>query len=50
MIRTYYQWLEARAGVDHGPRWSNRADELAAELDALTDGWFSQMIGKHPEP
>ena len=49
-IRTYYDWLAARAagGADVGALLV--AAEKAAELDALTDGWFSQALAKTAEP
>lgn len=43
--RTYFQWLRLRAV---GARTELRTEELAAELDALTDGWFSEVIAKLP--
>jgi hypothetical protein len=47
-IRSYYRWLRARADAELDERWSTRADEAGAELDALTDGWFSQALAKGP--
>jgi hypothetical protein len=49
-IRTYYAWLQLRAAAEADPRWGLRADEAAAELDALTDGWFSQNLPATPPP
>lgn len=44
VIRTYFTWqrASARAGRVAGTR--SRALEAAAELDALTDGWFSESL------
>ena len=38
-IHTYYEWLGT-------PRGTVAAAELEAELDAITDGWFSEMLAK----
>jgi hypothetical protein len=43
-IRTYYAWLELAAAAARDPRWAPRAAEAAAQLDALTEGWFSQNL------
>ncbi|HEY1555316.1 MAG TPA: hypothetical protein VGF94_10835 [Kofleriaceae bacterium] len=43
VIRTYFSWQRAVALADA------RAAEAAADLDAITDGWFSEAIGKHAE-
>jgi hypothetical protein len=40
VIRAYFAWR--RASERFGGR--DRADEAAAELDALTDGWFSDAL------
>jgi hypothetical protein len=48
VIRTYYTWLQLRAAAPRDPRWALRADEAAAELDALTDGWFTQNLPATP--
>ena len=40
VIRTYFAWRRAPVG-------SSRAEEAAAELDALTDGWFSETFAGH---
>lgn len=43
VIRTYFMWKRAAArGGD--PRSSSRADEARAELDALTNEWFSEAL------
>jgi hypothetical protein len=39
-IHTYYQWLAAHSG----------RTELTADLDAMTDGWFSQELAKRQKP
>ena len=40
VIRTYFTWRRANERSDLG----SRTDEAAAELDALTDGWFSDQL------
>lgn len=49
-IRKFFAWLQLRAAAIQDSRWSVRADEAAAELDALTDGWFTNAVraGSHP--
>jgi len=46
VIRAYFAWrrarTQARQTVDDD-RLVSRVDEAAAELDALTDGWFSRQ-------
>jgi hypothetical protein len=49
VIRTYYAWLRLRTAAAADSRWALRADEAAAELDALTDGWFSQNLPATPD-
>ncbi len=49
--RAYFAWLRAEAAAvmrgGRGPaRWGFRAAEATAELDALTDGWFSETTAK----
>lgn len=44
VIRIYFAWQRAAQAARLQPRWSSRADEAAAELDALTDGWFSDAV------
>jgi hypothetical protein len=46
VIQTYFDWLAVRAAAIQAPRLIMRAAELAADLDAITDGWFSQAIAK----
>ncbi|HEY1816281.1 MAG TPA: hypothetical protein VGG74_28230 [Kofleriaceae bacterium] len=48
-IHTYYEWLALVASAGQSPRWATRADEALAELDAITDGWFSQELGRRPK-
>ena len=54
VIRTYFTWLRARSAAAHHIRWASHADEAAAELDALTDGWFTTALARgaasHPPP
>ena len=43
VIRTYFTWRKlAAAAATVQPRASTAAEAAAAELDALTDGWFSE--------
>jgi hypothetical protein len=49
VIHTYYAWLRAQAAAQREPRWTLHADEVTAELDALTDGWFSEILAKRVE-
>lgn len=49
-IRTYFAWLHLHAAALHDAKWSVRADEAAAELDAMTDGWFSRTLTRTPPP
>ena len=49
VIRAYFTWRRA-AGVafpDGDDRVAIRIAETTAELDALTDGWFSEAIARH---
>lgn len=46
VIRAYYHWQRTAAAATAQPRMTSRAEEAAAELDALTDGWFSQQLGR----
>jgi hypothetical protein len=45
VIRAYYHWRRMAGAAALQPRWTLRAEEAAAELDALTDGWFSGQLG-----
>jgi hypothetical protein len=38
VTRTYYTWLRARAAAAKAPAWALRAEEAAADLEAMTDG------------
>lgn len=48
-IHLYFDWVTARAAADHDVRAVLDAQEKTAQLDALTDGWFSQALAKHAE-
>jgi hypothetical protein len=50
VIRTYFSWLQLRAAALHDPKWSVRLAEAAAELDALTDGWFNKTVSSSGPP
>jgi hypothetical protein len=43
-IHSYYEWLALVAAADTSVRFATRADEVHAELDAMTDGWFSKAL------
>jgi hypothetical protein len=45
-IRMFFTWLHLHAAAMHDDRWTVRADEATAELDALTDGWFSRSLAR----
>ena len=47
-IHTYYEWLALLAAAGTSARWATRADEVHAELDAMTDGWFSTALARQP--
>ena len=42
-VHSYLAWARL-------PRTSDRAVLLAADLDAITDGWFSQALAKRGKP
>ncbi|MEO6775019.1 MAG: hypothetical protein ABI467_18785 [Kofleriaceae bacterium] len=42
-VHSYLAWLRV-------PRGGDRADLLAADLDILTDGWFSEALAKRGKP
>jgi hypothetical protein len=42
-VHSYLAWLRL-------PRASDKAVLLAADLDAITDGWFSQALAKRGKP
>ena len=44
VIRSYFTWQRARNAAVRHPTWGSHADEAAAELDALTDGWFGETL------
>lgn len=46
VVRAYFNFLRTADAARRQPRWTSRADEAAAELDALTDGWFSEELGR----
>jgi len=48
-IHLYYDWVAARVAADADVRAELDAQEKAAELDALTAGWFSQTLANHAE-
>jgi hypothetical protein len=52
VIRAYFHWQRMAAAAATRPRWASRAAEAAAELDAFTDGWFSEQLGpdRHHTP
>ena len=41
VIRTYFAWRKVAAAAARDPRFRLAAEAATAELDALTDGWFS---------
>jgi len=48
VIRAYFHWQRMAGAAAAQPRWASRAAEAAAELDALTDGWFSDQLAQPP--
>jgi len=44
VIRGYFTWRRAVAATTQEARWGSHVDEAVAELDALTDGWFSTEL------
>jgi len=44
VIRAYFTWRRAAAAVAVASTLPARAEEAIAELDALTDGWFSANL------
>lgn len=44
VIRAYFHWRRLAGAAAADSRWTPRADEAAAELDAFTDGWFSRQL------
>ncbi len=45
-IDVYFDWVAARAAADRDAGAVLDAAAKAAELDAMTDGWFSQALAK----
>jgi hypothetical protein len=52
VVRAYFRWQRLAAAATAQPRHAARAAEAAAELDALTDGWFTDALARarRPEP
>lgn len=46
VIRAYFTWRRAASLVSDDDRVTTRVAEAAAELDALTDGWFSEQLAR----
>ncbi|MBA3817681.1 MAG: hypothetical protein H0X17_02220 [Deltaproteobacteria bacterium] len=46
VIRAYFGWRRVAAAAGANPRWTGRAEEAAAELDVLTDGWFTEELAR----
>jgi hypothetical protein len=46
VIRSYFTWQRARSAAVRHPTWASHAEEAAAELDALTDGWFGETLAR----
>lgn len=44
VIRTYFTWRRAASQASSDEQIATRAAEAAAELDALTEGWFSRQL------
>ena len=44
VIREYFTWRRAASAAHNDERTITRAAESAAELDALTDGWFTEQL------
>jgi hypothetical protein len=44
VVRAYFRWQRLASAAAGQPRLASRAAEAAAELDALTDGWFSEQL------
>jgi hypothetical protein len=45
VIRAYFAWRRAVRIATDDERVATRVAETVAELDALTDGWFSGQLG-----
>jgi hypothetical protein len=50
VIRTYFTWRRAANTAALDDRAATRAAEAEAELDALTDGWFSEQLRPPSHP
>lgn len=50
VIRTYFAWRRLAAASVRRPGLGLRAEEAAAELDAVTDGWFSDELVRGAKP
>ncbi len=46
VIRTYFAWRRLAAASVARPGFGLRADEAAAELDAVTEGWFGDELAR----
>lgn len=46
VIRAYFHWRRMAAAAASQPHRASRAEEAAAELDAITDGWFSEALAR----
>ena len=44
VIRSYFTWRRLAEAALRQPRFAIRAEEAAAELDSLTDGWFGDDL------
>jgi hypothetical protein len=50
VIRAYFTWRRAASIPSDDERVITRVAEAAAELDALTDGWFSDQLSPRRAP
>ncbi|HEY5939143.1 MAG TPA: hypothetical protein VIU61_31040 [Kofleriaceae bacterium] len=50
VIRTYFAWRRLAAASVRRPGLALRAEEAAAELDAVTDGWFTDELSRRAKP
>lgn len=46
VIQAYFAWRRLASAARVEPRWASRAEQATAELDALTDGWFSREVAR----
>jgi hypothetical protein len=44
VIQAYFSWRKVSARAARDGRFALAAEAATAELDALTDGWFSEMV------